>query len=159
MRREGGLSAGPGRMSGGAAQQPEESGAPMAGVDPRRDSHPERIPWLASAGILGTVSGAMMAIVGKWAEIEPVLESPATIVIALMAFYLFGGFSAYWVMVRPMEAQQRRTEDRLQKAEGVIKDLRRQEREQLLMIGRLERDLAVLGKEVEMLRIGYQKPE
>lgn len=130
-----------------------------AAEEPKNESRAERIPWLASAGILGTMGGAMMAVVGKWAEIEPVLESPATIVIALMAFYLFGGFSAYWVMVRPMEAQQRRTEDRLQKAEGVIKDLRRQEREQLLMIGRLERDLAVLGKEVEMLRIGYQKPE
>lgn len=146
-------------MSGGAAQEPEESGAQKAGADPRRDSHAERIPWLASAGILGTMGTAMMTIVGKWADIEPVLESPATIVISLVAFYMFGGFSAYWVMVRPMEAQQRRTEDRLQKAEGVIKDLRRQEREQLLMIGRLERDLAVLGKEVEMLRIGYQKPE
>lgn len=131
------------------------AGLPERGPDPDRPG--ERIPWLASAGILGTMGGAMMAVVGKWADIEPVLESPATIVIAMLAFYLFGAFSAYWVMVRPMEAQQRRTEDRLQKAEGVIKDLRKQEREQLVMIGELGKKIAVLETSIEFLKMGQRQ--
>lgn len=127
------MTAGPG------AEGPEPNMMP-GGVKP---------PWAQVSVVIAAVSGTALFVVNRWAEVEPVLESPAMIVMAMLAIFGLGGLSAYWLLARPHE-------ERLRRAEAVINRLREHERNQMrsmaekdVAIARLEERLNALAREFE----------
>lgn len=104
-----------------------------------------RAPWRSFVFIGSGFGASMWAIVTRWAEIEPVLESPATIVISMLLIFGLGAFSAYWVLARPHE-------ERLVRAEAVIKGLRERERDLLIRDGEKSAAIARLETSVDYLR-------
>lgn len=78
--------------------------------------------WPRLAILLSVMAGAFTYVVSEWAMIEPVLSSPAMVLISMLTIYGLGGLSAYWLVARPLEY-------RLGKAEGVINRMRDRERE------------------------------
>jgi hypothetical protein len=111
-----------------------------------------RVPWRSFVVIGGSFGASVMAVVNNWAAIEPVLESPSMIMIAMLGLFGLGALSAYWVVARPHE-------ERLVRAEGVIKGLRSREydllkrdAEKSAAIARLETTVEFLRKEIEQLR-------
>lgn len=115
-----------------------------------------RLPWRSFIFIGGGFGASMWTVVARWGEIEPVLESPAIIVISMLLIFGLGAFSAYWVLARPHE-------ERLVRAEGVIKGLRERERDLLVRdaeksaaIARLEVSVEYLREQVAELRLAQQ---
>ena len=104
-----------------------------------------RPPWAAAAAILASLGGGMMVVVTRWEEIEPVINSPASIVISMLTLYGLGGFSSYWLLARPHE-------ERLHRAEGVINRLRERERDLMVQIADLGKEVASLSTEIRYLK-------
>lgn len=105
----------------------------------------QRIQWASLTVILGAIGTVMTAIVTRWTEIEPVLESPATIVISMLLIYALGGLSAYWLLARPHE-------ERLARAEQVINRLRERERDLMVRLAELGAEVAALKTTVDFLK-------
>ncbi len=68
-------------------------------------------PYLSLAGILGAVGGVCLVVINRWAEIEPILESPAMVVLAMLSNFFAGCGAFYWVVSRPADERFRRAED------------------------------------------------
>lgn len=107
-------------------------------------------PYLAAAGILTALGTGMMVVVTRWGEIEPVINSPASIVISMLTLYGLGGFSAYWLLARPHE-------ERLHRAEAVINRLRERERDLMLQIAELGKQVASLSTAMDFLKDRFDK--
>lgn len=78
--------------------------------------------WPRLAAIVAAMGAAGAYIVTNWAQVEPILSSPAVVLFAMFMVFGLGGLSVYWLVGRPLEK-------RLEKAEGVIKRMRDRERE------------------------------
>lgn len=78
--------------------------------------------WPRIVFLLSAIGGAFAYVVGNWSSVEPVLSSPAMVLISMLSVYGLGGLSSYWLVARPLE-------HRLGKAENVIKRMRERERE------------------------------
>tara|TARA_R110000787_G_scaffold3148_4_gene12611 strand:- start:10225 stop:10584 length:360 start_codon:yes stop_codon:yes gene_type:complete len=99
--------------------------------------------WPRIGFLLTLIGGAFAYVVGNWSVVEPVLSSPAMVLIALLSVYGLGGLSSYWLVARPLE-------HRLGKAEGVINRLRDRERELGGQITELRVNLARLEARLEV---------
>lgn len=110
-------------------------------------------PYLSLAGILAAVGGVCMVVLNRWKDIEPILESPAMIVLAMLTNFSAGAFSSYWLVARPHE-------ERLRRAEAVINRLRDQERALLTRVSELEVAKARLEERLTAIeaRVPARKP-
>lgn len=102
-------------------------------------------PWGRYTAVMAALGASSVYIIGRWGEIEPVLESPAIIVISMLGVFGLGGLSAYWLLARPHE-------ERLKRAELVINRLRDQERSLLERMGSKDVQIGVLQNELEHLK-------
>lgn len=125
------------------------AGPGAEGPEPNMMPASAKPPWAQVSVVIAAVSGTALFVVNRWKDVEPVLESPAMIVMAMLAIFGLGGLSAYWLLARPHE-------ERLRRAEAVINRLREHERLQMsrmaekdVAIARLEERLNALQREFE----------
>lgn len=125
------------------------AGPGAEGPEPNMMPASVKPPWAQVSVVIAAVSGTALFVVNRWKDVEPVLESPAMIVMAMLAIFGLGGLSAYWLLARPHE-------ERLRRAEAVINRLREHERLQMsrmaekdVAIARLEERLNALQREFE----------
>lgn len=104
----------------------------------------EGIPWVRAGALLASVGAAFVWIVTHWIEVQPVLESPATVLLSMMTIYGLGGLSIYWIVSRPLE-------QRLLKTEGLVSELRKVERSLLKEDADKAARIATLETEVKYL--------
>ena len=100
--------------------------------------------WPKIAILFSAIGGSFAYIVSHWSAVEPVLSSPAMVLVSMLSIYGLGGLSAYWLVARPLE-------HRLNRAEGVIGRLRDRERELGEQIMSLRVDLAKLETQISMM--------
>jgi hypothetical protein len=119
----------------------------MSAVDPKnkKEGQTDMNVWPRLLAITTIIGGAFAWLVGNYEEAAPVLASPAMLILVLFATYGLGGLSAYWLVARPLMI-------RLQKAEGVIKELRSQERTMLEQMAEMKAAIARHQVEIEYLR-------
>lgn len=125
------------------------AGPGAEGTEPNMMPAGAKPPWAQLSVVIAAVSGTALFVVNRWADVEPVLESPAMIVMAMLAIFGLGGLSAYWLLARPHE-------ERLRRAEAVINRLRDHERNQMnrmaekdVALARLEERLNALQREFD----------
>lgn len=82
--------------------------------------HEKQNVWLRLGGLLTVMGGGFVYLIANWDQIEPVLSSPAIVLIGMLFIYAMGGVSVYWLVGRPLEL-------RLDKAEDVIRRMRERE--------------------------------
>ncbi len=100
--------------------------------------------WPRLALLLSVMAGAFTYVVSNWTMIEPVLSSPAMVLISMLTIYGLGGLSAYWLVARPLE-------HRLGKAENVISRMRDRERELGDQITNLRVEVARLQTRLDLI--------
>lgn len=118
------------------------TGVPAEPSKPQGDD--EGVQWVRVGALLATVGGAFVWIVTHWAEVQPVLESPAVALLAMMTLYGLGGLSIYWIVSRPLE-------QRLLKTESLVSELRKVERALLKDDANKTARIATLETEVKYL--------
>lgn len=113
-----------------------------ADVDPKENV--EKSVWPRLAVLLSAIGAGFTYIVSNWKQVEPVLSSPAMLLVSMLSLYGLGGLSAYWLVARPLEY-------RLGKAEGVIKRMRDRERELGDQVSELRVELARLETKISLM--------
>lgn len=132
---------------------------PQSPPDPPKSEN-DRIGLKAGA-IVTAICAGIVWVVNHFDAVRPVLEHPVMlfVVLALWTFaaFGFGGGAVYTLIVHPMER-------RLNKAESLISELRRQERDLIRMDGErlaritgLERDVAHMTDTLNELRQALQR--
>ena len=90
---------------------------------PNTDIHGENKGiWARLMALLAALGGAGVFVVSNWDKVEPILSSPAIVVLTMFTVFGLGGLSVYWLVGRPLE-------QRLNRAEIVIRGLRDRERD------------------------------
>lgn len=77
--------------------------------------------WPRLVAVIAAVGSVCAYVVSNWTDVEPILSSPAIVLMAMLCIFGLGGLATYWLVARPLE-------HRLGKAEGVINRLRDDER-------------------------------
>jgi type II secretory pathway component PulM len=90
-------------------------------IDREDGPHKDASVWPRLATILAGLGTFGAFVVTRWKQVEPVLNSPVTIVVLAFAIFGLGGLSVYWLVARPLEKRQARLE-------GVISRMRSRER-------------------------------
>jgi hypothetical protein len=54
--------------------------------------------WPRIVFLLSAIGGAFAYVVGNWSSVEPVLSSPAMVLISMLSVYGLGGLSSYWLV-------------------------------------------------------------
>ena len=111
----------------------------------------EKSVWPRLVVLIGAIGSGFAYIVGNWTEVEPVLSSPAILIVSMLSLYGLGGLSAYWLVARPLEY-------RLGKAEGVIKRMRDRERELGDQISELRVELAKMEIRIDLMGTAPKQP-
>ena len=91
--------------------------------------------WVRIGAIFAGLGSAGVYVVTNWTMVEPILASPATIVLAMFTVFGLGGLSVYWLVGRPLEK-------RLERAEQVIRRMRERERELETLVSDLRVEVA-----------------
>ena len=91
--------------------------------------------WVRLGGLLTVMGGGFAYVIANWSKVEPVLSSPAIVLVAMLSIYGLGGLSVYWLVARPLEKRQARLEE-------VISRMRARERELETQIGDLRVEVA-----------------
>lgn len=103
--------------------------------------------WPRLAALVAGVAGSFTYVVSNWAAIEPVLSSPAMVLISMLTLYGLGGLSAYWVVARPLE-------HRLSITEKSLERMRERERVEAEKTAAREKEL---GEQITALRVEVAK--
>ncbi len=103
--------------------------------------------WLRLGAVLTAAGAGFAWVVSHFEQVEPVLNSPTMVLFCLFSTYGLGGISTYWLVAKPLER-------RLGAAEGVIKALRRDEREAMNQMADFRVELAELKTKLNMLQGG-----
>jgi hypothetical protein len=72
-----------------------------------------------------------MVVVNRWKDIEPILESPTMIVLAMLTNFFAGCGAFYWLVSRPGD-------ERFKRAEDLIRRMRDRENAMMARISELE---------------------